>query len=200
MLIPNVHVFPPDGYYFVDANGVKHVGVTWSDLEEKIVAYRAQNGLPPGTPKLEIIVFTCTRFPSGCREATLVTPGQAAAPTKPNGSAMKLHARVNRWFYKILQSLGDTPQRMESKETAESRAKICAACPRQKSWVGDCGTCAGSTYRLGVQIRSNRDVKDADQLMGCESLGEDTRTSVWLPNLRPVESDLLPPTCWRKSK
>lgn len=197
-VVPNPHVYPPDGYYFVDSDGVKHTGKNWSDLVQQVRDYRVRNGKPVGSPIQEINAFTCARYPAGCVEVTkcdLKTASSKGGVSK--GAA--LAAAVNRWLQLVARALGENPTPLVSKEEAQKRAAICTKCPRQAAWASSCAQCAGAAFRIGVAIRKNQDVARGDSLMGCSVLGEDTRTSVWLPRLKPAEQPELPENCWRKA-
>lgn len=196
-LIPNPNVYPPDGYYFVDAEGVRHTGTSWADLVAKVRDFRVRNGKPIGNPIAEINEFTCERYPQGCREPKKVFPGQANAPGVSPGA--KMAAAVNRWFYAVIQALSTRPSPLVSAAEAQRRADICLKCPRQASFVSHCGTCADAAFRLGLSIRKAKDVANGDSLRGCGILGEDTRTSVWLDGLEPSNAEGLPTKCWRKA-
>lgn len=191
-LVPNPHVYPPDGYFFLDKNKVKHVGKNYADLVARIRDYRLRNGRPLGDVVEEVNAFTCARFPPGCRDTSSPPPG-AITP------GAQLAARVTQWYYALIRVLSETPVLLVPPELAQERANICLKCPRQANWATACGSCAGSTFRLGVSIRQGSEVKKGDQLRGCDLLGEDTRTSIWLPRLLPSTLPTLPDFCWRKN-
>lgn len=195
--IPNPNVFPPDGYQFIDADGVKHVGTNWPTLATAVREYRIRNGKPVGNVVAEINEQVCDKYPQICREAKTVFVHKQ--PPAAESVSTKLSSAVHRWFYLVLRAVGENPIGLVSAEEAQRRAEICMKCPRQASWTGNCGQCAGAAFRLAVSIRQGKDVKNADQLMGCSVLGEDTRTSAWLPRLKPATDENLPAKCWRKA-
>jgi len=202
--VPNPHVLPPDGFYFVDADNVKHTGSTWSELYKRVKEYRLQNGKPPGDPMTEVNDFTCKRYPQGCKELRKVYPTRVGGTTRiaapsPTPRVVAMANKVVQWFYKVIRGSAGQTNFLASPQEAQRRAEICRRCPRQTPWTLDCGTCAGSAFRLATAIRQNRDVKNGDGLMACRVLGEDTRTSIHLERLKPVDSDDLPPECWRKA-
>ena len=107
---------------------------------------------------------------------------------------------VNRWLFAMVRAISEVNQPLVSQSEAQARAEICRHCPRQTPWSMNCGTCAGAAFRLGLSIRKGRDVKYGDTLMACEVLGEETRVSVHIANLKPSDAEALPKDCWRRQK
>jgi hypothetical protein len=196
-LVPNPHVYPPDGYFFVDSGGIRHTGTSWSELATTIKQYRIQNGIPIGNVVAEIYEFTCDRFPEGCRQTETVFVAKKQLPKEPSATS-KLASAVHRWLHALVKALGTQPAQTVSPTEAQRRADICKGCIRQANWTLDCGSCAGAAFRLGLALRKGRDVKAGDTLRACSVLGEDTRTSVWLDRLKPSEDESLPKNCWRR--
>lgn len=69
----NLALFPPDGYVFVDSDGVTHRGGDFSALVGKIRAYRMRRGVQVGDPASEIHAQWCEKFPGYC-QAGKATP------------------------------------------------------------------------------------------------------------------------------
>lgn len=189
----NKHIFPPGGFYFIDAEGVRFDAENPLKLSFAIREYRLLNNKPAGNPIQEINDFTCARYPTGCR-------GAEAKPLAPAGEHLPLSARVTRWLAIIIRAMGRLPGSYVSKIEASRRAAICLACPQQASWLTGCSSCAGGTLRLSFAARRGQEAAGGEKLLGCKILGEDTRTSVFLESLKPSEREDLPAPCWRRKQ
>jgi hypothetical protein len=184
----NPNLYPPDGYVFEDADGVKHRGDSWKDLFRLVREYRARNGKPPGDLEAEINTQQCAKTPGLCH----APPGPPPAPL-----AAGINHRVLNWLSHILTNRrqNGTPAHVSGEEAAR-RAAICAVCPRQQALSSACEACLHSIKDarkviLGEQTPANR------SLHPCGVLGEDTFSSVHL-NLKPEIDPALPPYCWRR--
>lgn len=184
----NKHVFPPGGFYFVDSENVRFDAENIVKLANKIHQYRLQNNKPLGNPLKEVNDFTCARYPTGCRGAERKLAD--AQPTQP------VTARVNRWLAIITRSLGLNPNQYVTKDEATRRALICGKCPKQVQWNA-CAGCSEGSRRLSFAARKGKEVP-VPNLLACDPLGEDTRTSVWLSGLKPAAKIELPENCWRR--
>lgn len=185
----NPNLYPPDGYIFEDADGVKHTGDGWKNLFQLIREYRARNGKPEGDVEAEVHTQHCAKYPGLCH----APPGLPPAP-----AYTMINPRVINWLSSILSTRrkNGTPVNVPLAEAAR-RAKICAVCPRQQSLSSACSSCLGSVRDarkvvLAGQAPANR------SLHPCSVLGEDTYLSVHL-DLKPVAEPTLPPACWRKA-
>lgn len=190
--ILNTHVYPPGGYYFVDAEGVRFEAENTKKLAQRVKEYRFLNGKQAGDPEQEINDFTCARYPTGCRD-------KDARPLKPSADHIPLAARVTRWLAIIVRALGRNPGAYVSKAEANRRAAICLTCSQQADWRSGCGPCQEATNRLAFSARRGMEAIDGGQLKACSILGEDTRTSVFLDGLKPSDRPELPKHCWRKA-
>lgn len=184
----NPNLYPPDGYVFTDADGVKHRGDSWKDLFRLIREYRARNGKPKGDVEAEVNTWHCARTPGLCH----APPGPPPAPL-----AAGINHRVLNWLSHVLTNRrqNGTPAHVAPEEAAR-RAAICAVCPRQQALSSACEACLHS-------VRDARKVILAEQtpanrgLSPCSALGEDTFVSVHL-NLKPENDPSLPTNCWRR--
>lgn len=188
----NKHIFPPGGFYFVDSEGVRFDAENAVKLASAIREYRILNGKPIGNPLQEVNDFTCARYPTGCRGAERIAP--------VNTPGIHLVGRVNRWLSLVSRALGRNSTAYVSKDIAEMRAKVCVACPKQKNWHAGCLSCNEGSRRLSFAARKGQETSVGEKLLGCDVLGEDTRTSVFLDKLTPSENPDLPANCWRKKK
>ena len=184
----NPNLYPPDGYTFDDADGVKHRGDSWRDLFRLIREYRVRNGKPGGDIEAEVNTQHCAKYSGLCQ----APPGPPPAPLSAG-----INHRVLNWLSHVLTNRrqNSTPAHVSVAE-ATRRAAICALCPRQQSLSTACEACLSS-------IRDARKVILAEttpanrSLHPCGVLGEDTFVSVHL-NLKPEADPALPPPCWRR--
>lgn len=189
----NPDVYPPDGWFYEDPEGVRHVGESLKHLIEAVTSYRLRLGRGIGDPAQDVYDFTCARYPNSCKNGVRTVP-------KPASSVTPLAGAVVQWLSKVYRGLLRIPDARVSGQEANRRGSICLKCPRQRSWINGCGSCNASINQLGMQIRNGEDVRNGVSLRACSVLMEDTRTSVWLDRLQPVANDQLPPGCWRKAK
>lgn len=199
MNTPNPHILPPDGFYFVDPDGVKHSESSWPLLYKAVREYRIRNGKAVGDVMEEVNAFTCKRYPEGCREVRKVTPAQGRGSVANPPGSMQLAAGVNKWLILMVRAVADFADQLVPMPEAERRANICRKCPFHKPWSLNCGTCAGAAFRLGLSIRKGRDVPRGDELMACQKLAEEVRVSVHINNMKPSANPELPEGCWRKA-
>lgn len=185
----NPNLYPPDGYVFEDADGVKHIGEGWKDLFQKIRDYRARNGKAEGDVEAEVNTQHCAKYPGLCK----APPGLPPAP-----AYVMINPRVSNWLSWILTNRRQQgkPVHVPAAEAAR-RAKICAVCPRQQALSSACSSCLGTLRDarkvvLAGQTPANR------SLHPCSVLGEDTYIAVHL-DLPPVADPKLPAHCWRKA-
>lgn len=179
MKVPNPRMHVPHEFF---EGTLRFTGRDWAELIQKVTEYRKRAKLPPGEPEKEIYAQVCQRNPSGCRET-----GPIVRPKLLSG---RLSGRVLEWLSR---------QRREEfvdDSTAIARADICAACPRQGGWQNECGACSSNANRLKDLLFDGRPQRLSEALLGCRSLGEDTRLSVWL-NQTPVDRQGMPEKCWR---
>jgi len=193
-LLLNPRVYPPDGYFFTETDGVKLIGDNFAKLILVVRDYRIRNGLPPGDPVKEVNDFTCKRYPSGCRE---MEPGMRKDHVG-NSVPHPLSTRVNTWLSSLYRIASKNPLTFVLKTEAERRAAICFSCPKQASWASGCTSCAATANRLAFSLRKGQEASQGPLLSGCSVLGEDTRTSIFVANMRPAENAELPEGCWRK--
>lgn len=193
-LVLNPQVYPTNGYYFIESDGVKVVGNSFADTVLKMRDYRIRSGRVAGDPIQELNDFTCSRYPTACRE---IEPGKRKNHLG-NSVPHPLVTRVNTWLNSLYRAFSKTPAQFVTKVEAERRAAICRDCPKQARWNSECGSCSDSARRLSFSLRKGQEVPGSDLLKGCDTLGEDTRTSIFLQGLKPETNVELPEYCWRK--
>jgi len=187
----NPHVYPDEGWFFVEDDGTRLQGGDLDDLVGAVRTYRMISGKAMGDPETDVVEFTCRRFPSACRKKPGIVSG--------GNSDSAFMSRVVQWLVQLHNAVIVTRRDvLVARPVAEERASVCRQCPFQRDWRRHCVGCSSHASTLGTALRKGRDVTDGDQLHGCDLLHEDTRTSVWLDGLKPVDSDELPDHCWRK--
>lgn len=185
----NQNLYPPEGYVFTDAQGVKHRGDSWRNLFWVITEFRKRNGIPVGNVEEDVDAQHCAQYPGLCQSDPVVP--------QPSRGGQGLNARVLNWLMHQLSKLrqnGTYPR--ASLDTAIARSNICVRCPRQQGLSTACSSCieaVDSTRKafLGEKGSVNK------SLLPCVALGEDTQISIHLEQ-PPVSDPSLPPNCWRK--
>lgn len=194
--VPKSGIIPPGGFHFEDEHG-RIEGSSYHDVAEKLLRFRIANKLPLGMPLAEVIDYTCQRHPHFCHQAQATI-----GPSSPQKPAMS--GRVIEWYAALYRSLrgSDVSKNYVDQATADRRAKICLACPHHREWRMGCGSCVDGARRIGHTYRAGRKAEYEAQLMGCEVVGHDCATAVWVreaPPLSPEQQQALPILCWRKA-
>jgi len=186
----NPNLYPPLGYTFTGADGVKFRGDGWRDLYYQIKAYRERNGQPPGDVEGEVQAQHCAANPGHC--------SGNPQPLPPLPRNQTVNNRVLNWFGNRLSEVrrfGQVPK--VSREEAGRRAGICAVCPMQISYSHACEACLSSIRSArGIILGEEGSVHRA--LHPCVVLGEDCQTSIHLAQPASDDRD-LPAHCWRKT-
>lgn len=184
---PNLH--PPGGFFFVDADGLKHEGGNLDELISRLTAYRVRRGLPLGNPLGEVHQALCKRSPRGCRKANPV-PQEVHRVS----AAQSLMTRVSQWLRGVWVSLAKKQQSYVTPEEAKRRVKICKTCSLHTPFFSDCAACQESLHTLSYQLRAGRD-RHTSKLKVCKQFGTDLRVDALLnqPHLPDA-----PEHCWKR--
>jgi hypothetical protein len=186
----NVNLFPKDGYLYKEADGTTLAGNTWEGVIARVRSYRKRAGLPPGNPDEEVRAQACQRNPAICTN----DDGQHAAAVK----VATLKSRILQWFAKTKRENSRLPiEFFKFEEEMKARADICASCPQNKEMPDGCSSCRAAVSELRSDIIGGRRVDGRLTHHGCNVLGSDLATSVWI-NEPTVDNPELPPHCWRK--
>lgn len=198
----NVNIRPTGGYYFIESDGAKLRGVSWSTLAGTVSGYRQRNRMPAGDPMKEIRAQVCQRNPELCSDPDPTPEPVIRHPTKTekappdNGHAMK--ARIIQWLHALrkLKLQTGQPFKLVPAKEAHDREVVCRNCPMKRAISKGCGSCQQviSEYRKAV---TGGDRELASDLEGCHALGIDLRTAVHLDEVR-IDNPALPHNCWRK--
>ena len=81
----NSALYPPDGYVFTDAQGVKHKATSLAGLVARVVNYRVLNRFPIGDPANEVNTQLCKNFPGYCRSRSDPTRLKRIIPQPSKG-------------------------------------------------------------------------------------------------------------------
>lgn len=195
----NPNLWPQDGRFFIDEDGVKHKADQWEHLAVRLATYRKKAGKPPGDPHAEIEEQVCARQPGYCQEANRVpvVPREVVRQqNQPRFNAGQLTKRVLRWVLELLKSKRAGGARRVSSAEARRRAEICSRCPMQRGLSQACGSCT-STRKQATEVLVGNGKKVPQPLQGCLALGEDTAISVYIEQ-GPANPEGLPEECWRK--
>lgn len=187
----NPNLFPPNGYYFIDSDSVRHEAAGLDGLVKALTQYRVRNAKPIGKPRREIVDFICAKSPHIC------TGDPREVKEKYKEIAMGSSA-VIKWITALRERQRKTPSEFVTQTEADRRAAICAACPFNREWRGGCGGCNDTYDRLTGIARKGKLATGWEKLLGCRKLGWDNRTAVWLNGLSATAPD-LPEQCWRRA-
>ena len=190
MMRIRVNIFPKDGYRFKEQDGTLLVGDSWRGITARVVAYRKRNGLPPGDPAKEINDQRCQTNPESCFQDS--GPQHAAAVR-----VTTLKSRVLQWFSRVREAGRRTPTEFASTELAQARANVCAGCPQNQSLPDGCSSCKAAVKELRVEVIGGRPADPRLVNHGCNVLGAESATQVWLEQVT-VDNAELPAHCWRK--
>jgi len=183
----NRNLFPRDGYFFKESDGVRIGADTWAGVIARVKRYRARAGLPPGNPEEEVMNQACDRNPGYC------TTENAAYTHEVSRASLK--NRVLLWFLQMRKRKTDESIRIMSDTDARNRAQVCAGCPRNQALPEGCSSCRAAIEESRKQLIGSRFV-DA-RINSCAVLGEELNTTIHLDLVR-VENSALPEHCWRK--
>ncbi len=187
----NPNLYPPCGYTFLDADQVQHTAGDLNLLRDKVTAYRLRNDKPVGDPYREIVDQICTNYPNICRDVAVVSKSPQQVRFNLSNEVMK---RLNTLFASAKKS----PVTYVSKAEAERRMSICLGCPKNKEWRTGCAGCNAEFDRLSAVLRGGKSLVNQEKLLGCEGIGGDNRTEIWLDRPGEVIDD-LPNNCWKKA-
>jgi hypothetical protein len=184
----NVNLYPREGYFFKDSDGVIIRGDNWLNVMAKVQAYRKRAGYEIGDVESEVAQQACARNPSHCAVINDATERQTLISS--------LKTRVLRYM-SFLRGLGPRIPWVDSAAAAR-RASICASCPHNTALPEGCSSCRAALKEMRNEIMGRGRTQDA-RLNGCAVLGEDLQTSVHVDH-DVVDSDALPAHCWRKRR
>lgn len=189
MLKINVNIFPMGGHRFKDRDGTTITGGSWKGVAARLRGYRKKNNLPPGDPETEVREQACVNNPSLCH----YDDGQYMAAVK----VVNLKSRVLKWFSDIRKAGKRELTEFASAELAQARANVCAGCPQNASLPDGCASCKAAVKELRNEVIGGRAADGRLVHHGCNILGADLATQVWLEQIT-VENPDLPGCCWRR--
>lgn len=185
----NPGLYPSGGYIFVERDGVKIVGGSWSGVAARLAAYRKRKGEAPGDTLREVMSQACERNPGYCSEESEATKQQI--------KIVSLKGRILKWFSELKSRNAREPIQFVDTHTALSRAGVCITCPFNRELQEGCSSCRIAVDALRRQTIGDRTPHDSLRMRGCEVLGIDMATAVHLDEVT-VENNELPAHCWRK--
>lgn len=183
----NVNIYPKEGYFFIEADGTRLVGTSWSGVIARVKDYRARNGMPTGSPENEVHNQACKRNAALCSTVDAATIVQRAK--------VSMKGRMLGYLNMLRKKRAKEPILFVDKEAAKRRATICAACSFNTPLKEGCGSCRAALAEVRRDILGPRN--QDGRLSGCLISGED------LPVATHIESENIslptaPAHCWRK--
>jgi hypothetical protein len=180
----NRNLYPRDGYWFKEADGLTIRADSWSGLFKRVANYRKRAGYPTGNVEQEVVTQACGRNPGICTEENQTY--------KTELKKSNLKGRVLAW---LNAKTRDKERQLSFEQDARARAAVCAGCPRNQALPDGCASCRQAVQEsrksiIGARFQDGR-------LNVCSVLGEDLNTSMWLEQIREENSE-LPANCWRK--
>lgn len=180
----NKNLYPKEGHFFQDKDGVVIRADSWAGLVTRVKNYRKRNGFAAGDAEREVTEQACSRNPGYCSEEN------AAYRVELNKSNLK--GRVLAWLAKMR---GSKDKQLSFTEDAQRRAAICAGCQFNQALPGGCASCKAALKESRGQLIGAR--PQDGRLNACAILGEDLITSVWFEQITEDNAE-LPAHCWRK--
>ena len=182
----NKNIYPKGGYYFIDADGSKHVATDgWNGVIARVKLYRKRKGVPIGDVEAEVIAQACSRNPVLCQDDN----GQRQIQLKKTSMKSKILAWL-AWLR------GYQDKHFVDEALARERATICASCPNNQAFQDGCASCRATVTELRKAILGPKRFVDG-RLNACLAIEEDLPTVVHL-EMVAVPRDDLPAHCWRK--
>lgn len=170
---PNIH--PPGGFWFSDADEVRHEAGTLQALVTTLTEYRARVGRDPGEPLKEITEQLCARTPWLC--------------VKPE-PGMVLVAKITAWATRLFRDTRRADSHKVEASEALKRSQACLGCPHRIDWSKVCPPCFSKTKKIlktsGFGISG----------FACDLAGDDLEAATELA--QPFLLADAPEHCWRK--
>ena len=186
----NPNLYPKDGFWFKERDGVKISAGTWAGVVTRLAAYRTRAGYPPGNPREEVMRAACERNPGYCSEDS---PAYNVAL-----KIASLKGRVLKWFGDLRSLRKRTPINLVDDHAAQRRLNICRTCPMNQEIQESCSSCRTVVKEMRAEIlKGDKPVGGPLIQHACAVLGEDLPTSIYLDSVT-VENAELPAHCWRK--
>jgi hypothetical protein len=202
MILPPKGRTPPTDnishWRFPVAPGVMLRAKGHQELVDVIFDYRLRNNLPIGDIVRDISTWYCAQYPKFCTaEASDTDPTALRTNNEP------MLNRVARWASVQAHRMPRGGFPLVTPAVAESRAKVCVACPRQNAgWKGGCGGCGATTLAIIQQLKSLKKTTQDGSLGACGVTGWPNLVAVWLApeslEITDAERAALPDACWRK--
>jgi hypothetical protein len=187
MIQINRNLFPRDGYFFKDADGISIRADSWPGVIKRVENYRKRNGREVGDVEREVMAQACQRNPGLCTDEN--------AAYKVEVSRASLKSRLLMWLAKRQQTLASNPPTFVSEAEFKTRASTCAGCPLNQSLPEGCSSCRAAVNESRKAIIGGR-FQDG-RLNACSVLAEDLNSAAWTDEVRQ-ENPELPGHCWRK--
>ena len=166
-------------------------GDTKRNLCKKVAIFREQNGYNSANVEKDVNEYFCNKHPHFCFEFNVPSGSDIARQT----NEISLAHRILAWAASLI-SVKD--MELVDKEVARERASFCANCSHNVQYPRGCGSCRGNLPDSLERIRQKKSVAGAELLLGCDLLGWDNGTAVWLNEKHTYGKN--PPadvTCWK---
>jgi hypothetical protein len=188
MRVINKNLHPKDGYWFQDADGVRHIASNWKALVAKIQQYRKRRHIPEGDVKAEIESQACDRMPSYCGERP-----KHREKARVLGTFKTL---VVTWLSQKSREARSDALSYVNEGESQARRAVCATCPLRTDIKGVCSPCESAITALRKVIaKGRRPVWEG--FNACSVLGADLSMSI-LVSEPPSDNQNLPAACWRR--
>lgn len=189
-LVFNPNLYPPGGWFFKDASGVRHTGSGLNSLVNAVTQYRQRNGFPLGDPYAEVVTQLCSRAQGFCKDPTQTTVPTPRTPAHLGQKLLdRLSALVREKRFGRIKKVPD--------HEAQRRAEICAHCPKQTALPLTCGACIADVEKMRRGILDRDPIHQGIQ--ACAVWQDDLQVAVHLETGGSNHSE-LPSNCWRKTK
>lgn len=188
----NQSLRPPGGYFFIDADKVRHEGSSANNLASNLAKYRASMGRPIGNALLEVTEQICKRAPTHCVGESDGT--EAAYDAKQFATIVAAGIRRDTLEH------SRRPMQMVSKEIADARLAICAGCPGRVDWTIGCAPCQKSVAGFTEQIVSPNTPTEGSDRLACLGDAQSLGVEVWRAVTHKLTHPDAPGNCWRRAE
>lgn len=188
-LVFNPNLYPTGGWFFKDANGVRHTASGFNALINTVTQYRHRNGFPLGDPYAEVTAQLCSRAQNFCKDSNQVAvpPGGRVPAHLGQKLLDRLGALVREKRFGRIKKVPDAE--------AQRRAEICANCPKQTALPLTCGACITDVEKMRRGVLERDPIHQGIQ--ACIVWQDDLQTAVHLETGGSDHSE-LPSFCWRR--
>jgi hypothetical protein len=174
----------------MEPDGHVVTGLSWKNLERKVVEYRRRVGGNVDTVAQDILEQVCRNSPGFCLDDR--QKARIEVQVREN-----LKARSLKWLGEMAGHRRGGPLSHVDHNTAIDRSRRCLACPKRMNNDLGCASCQKNVDKLRLYCLDNHP-SVAPGLGSCDITGEDLAVSIHLKQ-NPLPPEGLLDYCWRRN-